>query len=138
MVVKQILFFFCCVMLFMRCDSNQTPTIRAICVRDNIGNYIIKWETDPHPAHISKVNSINISFFILLHLKGYYLLRRYKFFINNQAGRTFFYRFFYRSTTITKKDGRNLSIPAVLLISYRHVIARLPCHVFASVFVLVE
>ena len=47
MVVKQILFFFCCVMLFMRCDSNQTPTIRAICVRDNIGNYIIKWETDP-------------------------------------------------------------------------------------------
>ena len=27
--------------------SSGSPDIRAICVRDNIGNYVIKWETNP-------------------------------------------------------------------------------------------
>lgn len=35
-----------CMTLLMGCSS-KAPDIRAICLRDAIGNYVIKWETDP-------------------------------------------------------------------------------------------
>lgn len=47
MMLKRIFFLFTCVTLLGGCSSN-TPEIRALCLRDDIGNYIIKWETDPH------------------------------------------------------------------------------------------
>ena len=34
--------------LLAGCSSGRAPEIRAICLRDDIGNYIIKWETAPH------------------------------------------------------------------------------------------
>lgn len=34
------------VTIFMGCSSGK-PEIRAVCLRDNIGNYVIKWETLP-------------------------------------------------------------------------------------------
>lgn len=33
--------------LFVSCDTSNAPEIRAICLRDDIGNYVIKWETNP-------------------------------------------------------------------------------------------
>ena len=39
---------FTSVTLLTGCSSGRAPEIRAICLRDDIGNYIIKWETDPH------------------------------------------------------------------------------------------
>lgn len=42
----RILSLFACTTLLVGCSSN-VPEIRAICQRDEIGNYIIKWETDP-------------------------------------------------------------------------------------------
>lgn len=47
MIVKQILFLLACVTLLTGCSSGSSPEIHAICLRDDIGNYIIKWETDP-------------------------------------------------------------------------------------------
>lgn len=38
---------FTSVALLAGCSSGRAPEIRAICLRDDIGNYIIKWETDP-------------------------------------------------------------------------------------------
>lgn len=35
-------------LLLTGCKPKQEPDIQAICLRDNIGNYIIKWETNPH------------------------------------------------------------------------------------------
>lgn len=48
MMLKQILILFTSVTLLIGCNSGKAPEIRAICLRDEIGNYIIKWETDPH------------------------------------------------------------------------------------------
>ena len=48
MILKRILFLFTSVALLAGCSSGRAPEIRAICLRDDIGNYIIKWETDPH------------------------------------------------------------------------------------------
>lgn len=42
----KILFLFTCVTLLWGCNS-VPPEIRALCLRDDIGNYVIKWETDP-------------------------------------------------------------------------------------------
>lgn len=53
MLVK-IFSLFACVTLLMGCSSN-TPEIRALCVRDGIGNYVIKWETDPQIEGILKM-----------------------------------------------------------------------------------
>ncbi|MCS2918775.1 membrane lipoprotein lipid attachment site-containing protein [Parabacteroides merdae] len=46
--MKRILFLFTSVALLAGCSSGRAPEIRAICLRDDIGNYIIKWETAPH------------------------------------------------------------------------------------------
>ena len=48
MILKRILFLFTSVALLAGCSSGRAPEIRAICLRDDIGNYIIKWETAPH------------------------------------------------------------------------------------------
>lgn len=42
------------VTLCMGCTSNP-PEIRAICLRDDIGNYILKWETDPPVKGVVKM-----------------------------------------------------------------------------------
>ena len=47
MILKRILFLFTSVALLAGCSSGRAPEIRAICLRDDIGNYIIKWETAP-------------------------------------------------------------------------------------------
>lgn len=47
MMLERILILFACVTLLGGCKSD-TPEIRTLCLRDDIGNYIIKWETDPH------------------------------------------------------------------------------------------
>lgn len=47
MMLKQILVLVTSVILLVGCNSGRAPEIRAICLRDEIGNYIIKWETDP-------------------------------------------------------------------------------------------
>ena len=41
--LKLILF---CLLSLVGC-TEQTCEIRSICIRDNIGNYILKWETNP-------------------------------------------------------------------------------------------
>lgn len=53
MLVK-IFSLFACVALFTGCSSNN-PEIRAICLRDDIGNYILKWETEPQIEGILKM-----------------------------------------------------------------------------------
>lgn len=45
---------FTCVTLLTGCSS-YNPEIRTICLRDGIGNYIIKWETDPQVNGILKM-----------------------------------------------------------------------------------
>ena len=45
MLVK-ILSIFICTAAFTACSSNA-PEIRALCLRDDIGNYVIKWESNP-------------------------------------------------------------------------------------------
>lgn len=42
----KILYLLVSVTIFMGCSSGK-PEIRAVCLRDNIGNYVIKWETVP-------------------------------------------------------------------------------------------
>ena len=53
MLVK-IFSLFACVTLFMGCSCSN-PEIRAICLRDDIGNYILKWETEPQIEGILKM-----------------------------------------------------------------------------------
>ena len=48
-------FLFTCATLLTGCSSGRAPEIRAICLRDDIGNYIIKWETDPHTNGMMKL-----------------------------------------------------------------------------------
>ena len=55
MILKRILFLFTSVTLLSGCSSGRAPEIRAICLRDDIGNYIIKWETDPHTYGVMKL-----------------------------------------------------------------------------------
>ena len=55
MILKRILFLFTSVALLAGCSSGRAPEIRAICLRDDIGNYIIKWETDPHTDGMMKL-----------------------------------------------------------------------------------
>ncbi len=50
----RLLSLFACVTLLVGCSSNN-PEIRTICLRDGIGNYIIKWETDPQIDGILKM-----------------------------------------------------------------------------------
>ncbi|WP_455640873.1 tyrosine-protein phosphatase [Parabacteroides sp.] len=45
---------FAYVTLLMGCSSNN-PEIRALCLRDDIGNYILKWETEPQMEGILKM-----------------------------------------------------------------------------------
>ena len=54
MLVK-IFSLFACVTLITGCSSNN-PEIRALCLRDDIGNYILKWETEPQMEGILKMN----------------------------------------------------------------------------------
>ena len=53
MLVK-IFSLFACVTLITGCSSNN-PEIRALCLRDDIGNYILKWETEPQMEGILKM-----------------------------------------------------------------------------------
>ncbi|WP_099464705.1 tyrosine-protein phosphatase [Parabacteroides provencensis] len=45
-MIGKILFLFTSITTLIGCTSN-TPDIHSLCLRDDIGNYIIKWETDP-------------------------------------------------------------------------------------------
>ncbi len=45
-MLGKILYLLASVTLLVGCSSDA-PDIRAICLRDDIGNYVIKWETDP-------------------------------------------------------------------------------------------
>lgn len=45
---------FACAALFNGCSSN-TPEIQTVCLRDDIGNYIIKWETEPQIEGVLKM-----------------------------------------------------------------------------------
>lgn len=55
MIIERILFLFTSVVLLTGCNSGRAPEIHAICLRDDIGNYIIKWETDPHTEGTMKL-----------------------------------------------------------------------------------
>ena len=46
------------VLLLSSCSSNN-PEIEAICLRDEIGNYLIKWETDPSLTGTVKISVSN-------------------------------------------------------------------------------
>lgn len=47
-MTNQILFLLISTTLFSGCTSMSAPEIRSLCLRDDIGNYVVKWETDPH------------------------------------------------------------------------------------------
>lgn len=55
MIVKQILALVASIVLFIGCTSNKTLEIESVCIRDNIGNYIIKWETTPQIEGVLKL-----------------------------------------------------------------------------------
>ena len=55
MILKQTLFFITSLISLTGCLSYRTPEINAICQRDDIGNYIIKWETDPLTTGLVKL-----------------------------------------------------------------------------------
>ena len=67
MITKQILLLFSYLILFVGCSSRKAPEIHTVCLRDDIGNYIIKWETDPHIDGVIKLyvsdtpNSFNMA-----------------------------------------------------------------------------
>lgn len=46
-MIEKILTLFTSVIIFCGC-SGKTPEISMVCLCDDIGNYIIKWETNPH------------------------------------------------------------------------------------------
>lgn len=46
-MLGKILSLFASVTVLVGCTTSHAPEIRAICLRDDIGNYVIKWETDP-------------------------------------------------------------------------------------------
>ncbi len=43
---QRIISFCCCVFVLVGCSTNA-PDIHTLCLRDRIGNYLIKWETNP-------------------------------------------------------------------------------------------
>lgn len=47
MMLKQILFLLTGLVTLNGCSSGITPKIYSLCLRDDIGNYVIKWEIDP-------------------------------------------------------------------------------------------
>lgn len=47
-MTKQILLLLISIILLSGCTSMSAPEIRSLCLRDDIGNYVIKWETDPY------------------------------------------------------------------------------------------
>lgn len=47
-MTKQILLLLISIALFSGCTSMSAPEVRSLCLRDDIGNYVVKWETDPH------------------------------------------------------------------------------------------
>ena len=47
-MTKQILLLLLSVALLSGCSSISAPDIHSLCLRDDIGNYVVKWETDPH------------------------------------------------------------------------------------------
>lgn len=55
MILKQILFPLVSLTLFAGCNSDKAPDIRTLCLRDGIGNYVIKWETEPHINGVMKL-----------------------------------------------------------------------------------
>ena len=59
MLVK-IFSLFACVTLITGCSSNN-PEIRALCLRDDIGNYILKWETEPQMEGILTVSYTHLT-----------------------------------------------------------------------------
>lgn len=48
MIVERFIFLFTSVALLTGCGSGSAPEIEVVCLRDDIGNYIIKWETEPY------------------------------------------------------------------------------------------
>ena len=55
MIIKQTLTLFIYLFLVIGCSTNKAPEIESVCLRDNIGNYIIKWETNPQIEGIMKL-----------------------------------------------------------------------------------
>ena len=51
---EQILGILTCLLALFGCKS-ESCDVRALCVRDEIGNYIIKWETNPVIKGIAKL-----------------------------------------------------------------------------------
>lgn len=54
MKLDKFIFLFTSVTLLAGC-SYSTPEIRTLCLRDDIGNYIIKWETEPQVEGMLKM-----------------------------------------------------------------------------------
>lgn len=46
-MLGKIVIFFAALLVMFSCGISTTPEIRTLCLRDDIGNYIIKWETFP-------------------------------------------------------------------------------------------
>ncbi|MDH6535432.1 tyrosine-protein phosphatase [Parabacteroides sp. 52] len=53
-MTTRILFLFIGMVAFVGCSSDA-PDIHTLCLRDGIGNYVIKWETDPPLEGIVKI-----------------------------------------------------------------------------------
>lgn len=53
-MIKQILFFLTSIVTWVGCTSDA-PDINTLCLRDRIGNYIIKWEVDPPMEGMVKI-----------------------------------------------------------------------------------
>jgi protein-tyrosine phosphatase len=57
---EKILIAIVCLFAMCGCGKDKnTPDIHALCLRDDIGNYIIKWELDPHVDGTVKVYASN-------------------------------------------------------------------------------
>ena len=53
--MTRIIYLFACAVFFVGCSSSDNLDIRAVCLRDNIGNYILKWETEPQIDGVLKM-----------------------------------------------------------------------------------
>ncbi|MEG1544082.1 MAG: protein-tyrosine-phosphatase, partial [Tannerellaceae bacterium] len=54
-MLERILFLLTSMTTFVGCTSINAPEIRTLCLRDEIGNYVIKWETDPEIRGVMKM-----------------------------------------------------------------------------------
>nr|WP_234347364.1 tyrosine-protein phosphatase [Parabacteroides bouchesdurhonensis] len=54
MMIGRFISLFASVSMLIGCNS-RIPEIRSICLRDDIGNYVIKWETDPEIEGLLKM-----------------------------------------------------------------------------------